>query len=186
MNIRIYTNLENPNVVSMDISSLIHAYEYAVREENTQIASLLKPLFSSEMDQIQIEKTSPIYTFLKSCPMTTEDEITWNEIKGAFLTARLQNNKPVLQALGKVLGHWEQHVLEKNELNGLVQEIVQLPEKVRNYILKYHDTNYYENHVRERAQVSMKEQGMQDTITRGAAEIVRMGTQEEKTYKKAA
>lgn len=185
MNIRIYTDLENPNYISMDISSLIHAYEYAVKEGNTQVASLLKPLFSLDIEQVKIEKTSPIYTFLKACPMVTEDEITWNEVKGAFLTARLQNNKVVLQELGKVLGHWEQHVLEQNELDGLVNEIIKLPNEIRNYILKYHDTSYYENRVRERAQKPVKEQDVEDNITRGVAEIVGVN-RIEKTYKKAA
>lgn len=186
MNIRIYTDLENPDSILMDISSLIHAYEYAVKEGNNTIASLLKPLFTQNTEIVKVEKASPIYTFLKNCPMTMEDEITWDEIKGAFLTARLQNNKAVLQELGKVLGHWEQHVLEQNELDGLVKELVQLPKEIQNYILKYHNTANYENRIREQVQGLSKKPEAKDDITRGVAEIVGISKKQDKIYKKAA
>lgn len=180
MEIQLYTDLEDSKYVFIDLSSLIHAYEYATKKGNHQIASQLLTLFSSGIEHVRIAKNNPIYTFLKSSLCIKEDEITWKTIKESYLIARLQNNTPVLRILGKILGHWEQYVLEQNEQDGLFKELTILPEEVRHFVLKYHDVSFYEEQKRE--QVKLLENHTEEENR----SVVEISYNNEKIYKKAA
>lgn len=182
MDIQIYTDLEDSRYVLIDLFSLIRAYACANKEGNQPIANQLLTLFSGGREIVRIAKTSPIYSFLKTSSHTKEDEITWKTIKESYLIARLQNNTPVLRTLGKVLGHWEQYVLEKNEWDGLIREVTGLPEQVRHFVLKYHDVALYEE--QKRKQVKPIEEDNHAVINRSVVEIGY--DHSEKTYKKAA
>lgn len=181
MDIKVYTDINDPNFVIMDLSSLIHAYEYAVREKNEIIAASLMTMFHEGPEEIRLEKTNPVYKFLKENSKISEDEITWNMIEEAFLIARLQNNTPVLRNLGTVLGHWEKYVEEQNELEGLVQEIVQLPESIRKFVLKYHDSKSYQEVKRSQPHDMKTSNEKEVKLNRSVVEIGR-----EKIYKRAA
>ncbi len=182
MSIQIYTDLKNPEYVSMNLSSLLDAYTYAVKEGNHTVASLLANLFHEESEYVRISKKSPIYSFLKVSPYVTEDEITWETIKQAYVISRLQNNIPILHSLGKVLGHWDQYILEKKERDGLFEELVNLPESVRHFILKYHDVSVYEAQKRvQKNKVVDDHQGQNPNRS-----IVEIGYYNDKIYKKAA
>ena len=180
MDIQIYTDLEDAKYVFIDLSSLIHAYEYAVRKENHPIANQVLTLFSEGTEHVRIAKNSPIYTFLKSSPYIKEDEITWNTIKESYLIARLQNNTPVLRILGKVLGHWEQYVLEQNEQDGLFKELTILPEEIRQFVLKYHDVSLYEEQKKDHVKP------IENNTEEMNRSVVEIGYGNEKIYKKAA
>ncbi len=151
MDIQIYTDLEDKNYVLIDLPSLINAYKYAVNVNNHQMANSFLTLFREGKEENRIEKTSSIYHFLQTCPTLKVDEINFEKIKEAYLIARLQNNTAILRSLGKILGHWEQYVLDENELEGLAKEIIALPEQVKFYILKYHNISIYEKKKREEA-----------------------------------
>lgn len=183
MDIQIYTDLEDPKYVFIDFSSLIHAYTYAIKEENQLMARYLLSLFHEGSENVRISKTSPIYTFLKTSPYIKENEITWKTIKEAYIIARLQNNNSVLRILGKVLGHWEQYVLEKNECGGLLKEVAELPKPVYQFVLKYHDVSLYENKKREQTK-PIEDNNTKTIINRSVVEIGY--DHNEKTYKKAA
>lgn len=182
MDIRIYTDFESEDHVFMESSSLIHAYEHAIHLGNEKVANALKSLFCKDMEKSRIEKSSFIYTFLKSCPNVKLDDINFQMVKEAYLIARYQNNKTVLRYLGKILGHFEQYVLEKRELEGLAQELISLPEEVRNYVLKHHDVLFYEEDLRYKARTNSPKSTPKSIQTRSYLEI----GLDEKTYKKSA
>ncbi len=182
MDIQIYTDLKDSEYVVMDFSSLIHAYEYAVKEENHKVASLLTSLFHEGSENVRISKKSPIYSFLKNSLHIREDEITWKTIKEAYLIARLQNNIPILRSLGKVLSHWEQYVSEKKEQDGLFEEVMHLPKQVHHFILKYHDVSIYETGKREQEK-PMTKNSQEKNPNRSVVEI---GYENNKIYKKSA
>lgn len=181
MDIQMYTDMNDPNFVTMDLSSLIHAYEYAVREKNEMVATSLMKMFREGTEEVRLEKTNPVYLFLKEGSKVKEDEITWNMIEEAFLIARLQNNTPILRSLGTVLGHWEQYAVDQKELEGLVKEIIQLPESVRKFILKYHDSKSYQETKRNQVNEIKVSKETEEKINRSVVEIGR-----EKIYKRAA
>lgn len=160
MDIEIYTDLKNRESIFMDFSSLIHTYEYAIREKNDEVASSVLSLFREETETVRISKKSPIYSFLKTIPHVKEDEITWKAMKEAYLIARLQNNTFMLRTIGKVLGHWEHYALENKEQDGLLKEVSELPEQVRQFIIKYHDVSIYE--LQKKAQAKKQEKSACD------------------------
>ncbi len=171
MHIRIFTDLEDPSCVLMDLSSLIHACKYANKEGNHIITKTLMSMFHQDQEMIKIEKDSDIYSFLKKCPNVIIDEITWQMIKEAYLIARLQNNGAMLRELGKILSHWEQYVIEQTEFDGLATEVATLSNEARNFVLKYHDCYVYEEQKRKKIP-KVKEN--KDTITNRS--VVEMGT----------
>lgn len=173
MDIHIYTDINDPNFVTMDLSSLIHAYEYAVREKNEQVASIFMEMFREGTEEVRLEKSNPAYVFLKNSKVAKEDEISWKMIEEAFLIARLQNNAPILRVLGTVLGHWERYVLEQNELEGLAKEVIGLPENVRSFILKYHNSKAYQEQKREQVSSIETTKQSESTISRSVVEMGR-------------
>lgn len=183
MNIQIYTDLEDSKYVFIDFTSLIHAYAYAVKEGNQSVAQQLLSYFHEESENVRIAKESPIYTFLKTSSHVAEDEITWKTLQEAYLIARLQNNSAILRSLGKVLGHWEQYVLQGKEWDGLTREVISLPEQVRRFVLKYHDVSLYEIQRREQVQ-PIKDN--KETIVSNRSMVEIGYNRDEKTYKKAA
>ena len=177
MDIQIYTDLNNEDYIFIDLASLMHAYEYATQIGNKDIAETLKSLFQDGTEKTRIEKTSAVYLFLKTCPNVKLDDINLEMIQQAYLVARYQNNAVVLRSLGKILGRWQNYVLEDNELEGLTKEVLALPEDIRNYILNHHDASFYEEQIREKAKTVKKQEEDQRLV---------QITGTEKIYKKTA
>lgn len=149
--IRMYTDAENKDYVYLNIESLFHAYKYAVSVKNKEAANLLKKMYSEGTEHSRIEKTSNLYAFLITCPNTILDEIDWEKIIYAYSIARLKNNKPVLQKLGTILGHWKQYTLDGKEMEGLITEIAKLPSEIRNFVIANQNIEEYQNQVREQS-----------------------------------